>query len=386
MKQLRRLRYFLPIFLGIWLILGLSVQPLYANGDFHSAKVKDISDRAYEAAVIELLDGAEESIVISMYDITLGKSKRNPVQLLLNDLLEALQRDVAVTIYLNTGFHENVKTPRKLFKNAYLKKLEAAGCVIHSMPSSPRLHDKLIIVDSRYAVEGSPNWSISALKSNFESSTLIDSPGLAEVKLSRLKSMPITPKEKKPYKAQYLEDLPETIEIPGTLIKDKKYFPQMVTRHDNRSIDLYLLLLGHSQATGKKEFFINMGDMALSLGMPDSWKTPALRRQVIKSLKKLDKRYSLIHVNFSHTRDAWVELTDIPGETLSISPHIILKSDTKPSLRLKFLLLIEALLESNNEDINSIPKKELARRFHIHYWTINEAFKERSTLCRMEDF
>ncbi len=37
------------------------------KGDYYPAKVRDISDRAYEGAVIELLDNAKESIVMSMW-------------------------------------------------------------------------------------------------------------------------------------------------------------------------------------------------------------------------------------------------------------------------------------------------------------------------------
>jgi len=47
--------------------------------------------------VIELLDNAKESIVISMYTINLDTTNNNPVKLLLNDLLEARQRGVDVT-------------------------------------------------------------------------------------------------------------------------------------------------------------------------------------------------------------------------------------------------------------------------------------------------
>src|SRR3989338_447986 len=68
------------------------------------ARVTDISDRAYEGAVIKLLDGAEKSIVISMYSVSLGAQGNNPMRLLLNNLVEARGRGVEVTLYLNTKF------------------------------------------------------------------------------------------------------------------------------------------------------------------------------------------------------------------------------------------------------------------------------------------
>ncbi|MBD3296058.1 MAG: hypothetical protein GF392_01665, partial [Candidatus Omnitrophica bacterium] len=135
----------------------------------YQATVRDISDREYEPAVIDLLDNAKESIVISMYIIK--PSQKGPVALLLNDLAEALERGVAVDIYLNTKstYNDDYTDERK----ALFDQLEGKGAGIYEVDSTYRHHDKVIIVDSRFVVEGSTNWSVSALKSNFESDTLI---------------------------------------------------------------------------------------------------------------------------------------------------------------------------------------------------------------------
>jgi len=98
---------------------------------------------------------------------------------LLGDLLEARKRRVKVTLYLNTRFKNTGKEPERVIKDPEFKRLKDAGCVIRLVPPRYRLHDKLIIVDGRYVVESSLNWSISALRGNFESATLIDSRGLA---------------------------------------------------------------------------------------------------------------------------------------------------------------------------------------------------------------
>jgi len=346
------------------------------DGEFYPAKVKDISDRAYEPALIELLDKAERSIVISMYNVSLGANERNPIAFLLQDLLEARQRNVEVIMYLNTNFREIDKEPHQLVSTPFFKKLMDAGCIIHLLPSRLRLHDKLIIVDSRFVVEGSTNWSISALKVSFESDTLMDSPELAGIKLLRLKALPLTnePKKKEAHRRLYLENLPDSITLPKSVLINSGYFSKMLTGHDARSMDLYLLLMAHSQVAGKQSFFIDIESMALSLDMPASWLDFGLRRQVIKTLKKLDKQYNLVRVKFFHGKDAWVEIADLPQETFTISSKLI--SDRKLSQRLKFLLMVKSLLEAQGENINSISKQELAKRFHIHSWTIGEAFKE----------
>jgi len=361
------------------LITFVATHASYSAEDFLSAHVKDISDRKYEDAVIQLLDSAKESIVISMYSISLGTDTNNPVKLLLNDLLEARERGVSVTLYLNTRFRDMDKDKKLFAEKSTFNKLQDKGCIIHLIPSNRRLHDKLIIVDGRYVVEGSANWSISALRDNLESSTLIDSPDLARVKLARLENILIRskPRDKKPYTAAYIENLPESLIIPKDLLLKREYFPNMVTGYDNRSLDLYLLLLAHSQAIDKREFFISLENMALSLGMPRSWKDTALRRQVIKSLKKLQSRYHLINVKFFHGRNVTVSLTGIPEGSFAISSDSIIQVENPElSMRLRFLLLVEALLKDEGKDLYSMSQPALAKRFNVHRATIHAAFRD----------
>ena len=366
----------LTIILIACLVLSLTTPPLFSQQDFTPARVKDISDRAYEPAVIELLDGSKKSIVISMYNISLFTKEKNPIRLLFKDLLEARRRGVKVTLYLNTRFKNTGKNPHRVIDDPEFNRLKESGCSIHLVPPRYRLHDKLIIVDGRYVVESSLNWSISALRGNFESATLIDSPGLAKAKLLRLKTLPLTSKPitKPRPEPFYLDQLPRNITLSKSLLLDKRYFPQMLTRHDDRRMDLYLLLLAHSQITGKREFFVDIEAMALSLGLPDSWSNTALRRQAIKSLKILNKRYNLIDVKFFHGKNAWVELLDLPRDTFTISSTLITSDDL--SMRLKFVLLVKSLLESQGEDIHSISGRLLAERFGIHHTTMNAALKE----------
>jgi len=128
-------------FLAILFFLTFVFSPLSAQEKFSPAQVRDISDRAYEPAIIELLDGAKESIVISMYNISLGAKDRNPIAFLLQDLIEGRQRGVEVTLYLNTNFREIDKEPHQLINTSFFKKLVDAGCIFHLLPSRLRLHE-----------------------------------------------------------------------------------------------------------------------------------------------------------------------------------------------------------------------------------------------------
>jgi hypothetical protein len=357
----------------------------------------DISDRAYEPAVVKLLDGAKESIVISMYAVSFGaKNKGNPLELLIGDLFEARKRGVEVTLYLNTRFNEPAKIREQLLiENPLLKKLEDAGTHIYLMPINRRVHDKLIIVDSRYVVDGSTNWSISALRVNYESATLIDSPGLAKAKLARLEArereslaskaeskdarddLPAgsegKSKEEKKRTALYTEKLPEYISIPADLLTDQKYCAQMVNKADGRALELYLLLLAHSQVTGQKEFFIDLESMGLSLGLPEEWKDTDLRRQVIRSLKRLEARYNLLTARFFHGKDAQVTLADLSHDAFNISVSAV-----NPGLseRARYFLIVKAYLEAKGEDISKISDSALAERFHVSRRMLCDARKD----------
>ncbi|HAZ10436.1 MAG TPA: hypothetical protein DCY56_04945 [Candidatus Omnitrophica bacterium] len=369
----------LSIIFIVFAIVSLNVFPAYPSDDSSPEKITDISDRKYEQVLIDLLDNAKESIVISMYGISLGFGEKSPVMLLLNDLLEARKRGVSVTMYLNTRFRDTDKSEGSFIESPVFKELKDAGCDIYLIPSSRTLHDKLIIVDSRYVVIGSTNWSNSALRRNFESNTLIDSPRHAGEKLKRLEDVLKFVKSNTEISGipDYLEDLPEEIAISEELLVNKKYFSRMVTGQDERVFDLYLLLLGYSQLTSESEFFINMEDMALSLGLPSAWSYTALRRQVIRSLKRLRNPYDLISVDFLHGKDVFVKLTDIPGDSFVIPSESIMKRQGADlTLRLKFLLMIEALFKSRGEDISSIAKSDLAKRFNVNESTIQEAFND----------
>ena len=371
-NRVRRLTCILGIILTVLLIANTH---LCAQDAFIPAKVKDISDRAYEPAVIELLDGAQESIVMSMYSIRLGAKGNNPVKLLLNDLLEARGRGVSVTIYLNTRFKGMEANDSRLTENPEINKLRDAGCVIHFIPYHQRLHDKLIVVDSRFVVEGSTNWSISALRDNYESTTLIDSPELANIKLIRLKMLVMPEDEpiREDKRELYIENLPKNISLPCQFIEDKRYLPKMLSRRSKRAIDLYLLLAAYGQSIEETDFFIDMGAMGLSLGLPKSWSNAALRRQVIKSLRDL-KRYKLINVKFFYNKDAWVELVDIAGNSFTIDSEIIRQREL--TTRAKFYLMAKALLKSQGEDIETMSSTELGKHFHVSKSTFVKARRD----------
>ena len=347
--------------------------------EFYSAQVRDISDREYEQAVINLIDNAKESVVIGMYYISTQLEANNPVKLLLNDLVEAEKRGVEVKLYLNTKFSD--VSYGKLVDEDEFKMLKDAGCELYFIPPGRKLHDKVVIVDRRYVVEGSMNWSIIALKNNFESATLINSPGLAKEKIARLERIYQIQKEKeedgeKERKPLYIDSIIDRVEVKKSLLEDEKYFPKMLKASDRRAMDLYLILLAYSQKLEKIKFFLNLEDTGLGLGLPESWDDESLRRQVIKALRTLQDRYNLIEVEFYHASDAHITILPVQGESFTIETNLVGSNDKEVPLRLKFILLIKALLEKEGKGLDSMSQKEIMQRFHIAERTLEKALAD----------
>jgi hypothetical protein len=363
----------------IALILCVPAFAADETGDFYSAKVKDISDRAYEPAIIQLLDSAKESIIMSLYIFNPPDS--GPVYLLRKDLEEALDRSVKVEIYINTKPGHGMPSSAEIDK--IFLPLTQKGARIYKVTPYYLLHDKLIIVDGRYVVDGSTNWSIAALKSNYESAVLIDSPELAKSKVLRLRRFLLEGYEKEPKprpdRPNGLEPLPpETIvSVNSVLLNNKDYFPDMLKTAANRDMDMYMMLLAESARTGEKSFFIPLEELAVSLGMDRQLKDADLRRQMIKDLRALQDKYGLLKVNFSYGKDAWIELKDLPGPTFRMSGLFFdPKSLVSKSQPAKFVLLVKALLESEGKSIESASIPELAKRFGVSQFSLRKGLRE----------
>ncbi|MDP3730018.1 MAG: phospholipase D-like domain-containing protein [Candidatus Omnitrophota bacterium] len=370
---------FITALLGLFLFSFSSLSFGGDQAEFHPAKVKDISDRKYEPAVIELLDNAKESIVISMYIIQ--ADEKSPVQLLIKDLEEALDRGVSVDIYLNTRFQEG--RALDVDKNEAFNTLRNKGGRIFGVTPSVRMHDKLIIVDNRYVVIGSANWSISSLKSNYEDVTLIDSPELAKDMFIRVRrhtlkgDEPNKPEKDRKIRRSVILSDDSIVAFDDDLLTDKTLFPRMMTERDARAMDTYLLLKAYAFEQETGEYFLFLEQLAVDLGMPADWSDSALRRQAIKALIKLKNRYKLIDVNFKHGKDAWITLRDLSANNFVfkgkfLNPEYL----SKFSQSAKFVLFIKALLEKEGATFDSFTQEALCKRFNINRKTFKKGLEE----------
>lgn len=332
-----------------------------AEEEFSQAQVKDASDRAYEPTAIGLIDQAKHSVILSMYLIAEADDDRHPVNLLLNDLLEALQRGVTVEIHLNTKFKESKS--HGALEQPFLRRLKTAGAKVVGATSNKRLHDKLLIVDERYILEGSTNWSVEAFKNNWESNTLIDSPVLARIKLNRLlqrlypyREPMEEPRQRSPY--------PETVALPISWTRKEGVLSRMAVTSDERSFDALLLILREAGAQARDNFFMNLEELGMDLGLPGNWDDTSRRRQVIKVLRKLKERYRVIDLQFTYAKDAWVKLspneeTAVPIPTGFLEPIRLIQDPAAVTYLSIFKLILR---RQEGVDLTQLSIKELAHR------------------------
>lgn len=337
------------------------------------AKVLEASDRGYLEALLPLLGRARKEIVISLYLMEPNDEAGpyHPVNRLLEALLQALARGVRVTICLNTRFR--MKERSEVARGKYFERLLEGGVEIFTLLTNRRLHDKLIVIDRRFVVEGSMNWSVSALTSNYESVSLIDSPVHAEKKLKRIALLMLPPLPKEKEHDRPLLAIPETVEFPRSLLQ-KDRLGKMIAASDARSIDLYLLLWGQAAAQGKPEFELDLETAGRALSLPSRWERSRIRRQMIKVLKKLADRYELIEVEFPFGRNVRVQLIELPGERVPI-PGWIFSSDylANESSGTVFLTIAREILKREGIEIDSLSAVEVEERFGIGKTTILHA-------------
>lgn len=338
-------------------------------------KIQDISDRVYQGRVWHLLDEARSSIVISMYLMRPGENEKHPVNRLFQDLIEARKRGVEITIYLNTKF-KSVKNPAGVAEGPWFEKLRGAGVQIRLVSPVRMLHDKLLIVDRRFVVEGSMNWSVSAIAENHESATLIESPELAESKLRRAGFFPIwgeevkkvpRPKLKRPVPEPLFPAGPPTsIEVPVALIEERRYFPGMIAYQRERAMKIFLLFLYLAQARGASRLGFLPETVGDYLGILPGEDRSAVRRQVIRVLRDLQTIDKLLQAEFRHGKAAFVELFIPKGPAFTLS-SAGLEAGQMSELgdNQIFVRLIQARLREEGKRLEDLTQAQIKRRFFI---------------------
>lgn len=139
--------------------------------------VEVITNRDYFPAVIELFKNAETSIYVFMFSARIYLEYPDDVNWeLMHALIAAKKRGVEVKVILDASSWNKDNT----LKNKQMAdSLKAGGVEVYYDPLDVTSHPKLLIIDHRYTVVGSTNWSYYAIELNNEASVVIDSEPVA---------------------------------------------------------------------------------------------------------------------------------------------------------------------------------------------------------------
>ncbi|GEM_PF-2919734 len=253
--------------------------------------VEDISDRAYFDKVLGLITQSKESVWVSMYVSNPKSNGNHPVAKLFAALKDAARRGVKVRVWLNSLFNEETVLDRKKYDDIW-GDLQSGGVELNWIASGKRLHDKLVIVDKEWVVEGSTNWTYTAIMKNFESATLIRSKELADKKMERLESFPVD-------KEQLLNGMQlSTVEMPLDLFTYSSLFPRMAEKNDRNAWDLYFYLLKNRKLKGPGPWEFELKDLAPAFEEGADKNTKKFGKRAEQTLKKLEGDYRLLTFSY----------------------------------------------------------------------------------------
>ena len=166
----------LKVSLSIIFFLLLDLNSAFA---IPAKEVQPIPERKYSETVHDLVNSAQHSIRVILFTIRYyPRASSSTVNYLVDDLASAAQRGLSVEVILeDSSAHakDNAEENRRAGE-----RLEKAGVKVYYDSPTTTTHVKLLIIDNRYVVIGSTNWSYYAFEKNHEASVLVDSSELAE--------------------------------------------------------------------------------------------------------------------------------------------------------------------------------------------------------------
>jgi phosphatidylserine/phosphatidylglycerophosphate/cardiolipin synthase-like enzyme len=162
-----------------WLVL----LPLVVMGCTQEPRVTFLANEEYFDTLIPHLSQANQEVVVSMFLFAPRDHDNNRANQVREALIEAAQRGVRVRVSLDVSDDEDFSTEAN---RGVAKDLRRHGITVHFDSLGRTTHTKLVVIDQRYLLLGSHNFTHSALRHNNEASVLIESPKLARQALAYL--------------------------------------------------------------------------------------------------------------------------------------------------------------------------------------------------------
>jgi cardiolipin synthase len=287
----------------------------------YTTQARYIPCRDYGPTLVEEINKARTSVTAYLYLFALYPNRTESQTMRIASALAAAKaRGVRVEVVLDKGAFvggDPVEALQADNRETY-EFLRAQGIDVFFSDTGAALHAKAVVIDSLTVIVGSANWSESAFMSNIEASVLVQSRSVA---LSILADLGRIPRKRLP-----LQDTATAL-VPVTFLTDTTRLGRMVTVGDERVFDVYMflckLIFGvetpwHVVSTETKtEILLDYDTLARYLGI-DSMTPVDFRRQINKTLDKLQDRYGLAKVTTAYGKPAQVRLTDAPGPWVAI--------------------------------------------------------------------
>lgn len=382
----RKTPLFLPIIALLSILLTIPTPAYAAAAD----DIVNISGRSYYPAVKKAIEEAKESIYLVMYNVSLQPyDKSSQVYELVNGLVRAKERGIEVRVILDQNIDfvgaKSVGDWTAEGKNAWcFKVLKEAGIDAEYDDLTTYTHAKAMIIDKKIVIIGSANWSQSAFNRNVETNVLVKSEKLARELLDYFKEIKIDKR------AGRATPSPEnSIPVSWAFLENSNLAGRMLRDSDERVFDVYLLLLMEFDGNPEGRVVLNYDKTAGYLGLESRMTRAAYRRQITKTLRKLEERYKLIKFQPQYAEDAVIALLSYdnpekpysyPKEWYFQIPDNFWKYgwNRELSFSAKFCYLINLAYASIS---NSAPwwfssRELLAKRFNTTEGTITEGMAE----------
>ncbi|MBU1924156.1 MAG: hypothetical protein KJ710_07890 [Candidatus Omnitrophica bacterium] len=258
------------------------------QGFCYPADVVSLSNQEYFPAAQEAISQAKKSILLVMYLISFNKEdKESEVSKLMEELVKAKLRGVGVKAILDYQKDDYNSIAGGDNSEAF-NFLKNNGIEVYFDSVGSYTHTKAMVIDERIVISGSHNWTDAAFTRSNETSFLIDSPILAGRLLDEFSRIKLS--------AQPLKECPGA-RIPYWALGKNGVVPEMLRRHNERGLDIWLLLLrdfdGNAQGTVNTDYEA----LADSLGLLKTMDRRSYRKEINRQLRNLSKLYKILEID-----------------------------------------------------------------------------------------
>lgn len=139
-------------------------------------EVRLLTDQAYYPTLQSLIGHATGSVDLAMFLFKTTDAAKNRAAGLVQDLIAARKRGITVNVLLERSGYDPKLNQENQKVAAHLKK---QGISVRFDSEKTTTHTKIVVIDRRYCLVGSHNFTGSALTYNHEASLLVDNPALA---------------------------------------------------------------------------------------------------------------------------------------------------------------------------------------------------------------